>query len=152
MDLYAARRLMVVNRMMHFHQKHVVEIAKLTNPNVCLHAGSFLRYKDACQHFVVAKLKNLFKEKKLRQASDDAAILRTELANCRTFYRTLLRKRMRSEAPRNQPQPQPTVLQRVQRLRIQQKRTTARQRRDAFFLKAADHQRRSILRRQLLKQ
>ena len=148
MDIYAARRLMVVNRMMHFHQKHVVAIAKLTNPNVCLHAGSFLRYKDACQHFVVAKLKNLFKEKKLRHASDDAAILRTELANCRTFYRTLLRKRMRSEAPRVQPQPQPVQQQRQSIERNRRCRAAARGRRDAFVKKVAEHQRRFLLRRQ----
>ena len=146
MELSIARRLMVVRRMQHFHLKHEVAIAKLTNPVICLHAGSFLRFRDACELFVAAKLKHLFREKKLRHTTDDAVILRTELANCRTFYRTLLTKR-RSVEP-VQPQPQPVQQQRQSIERIRRCRASARGRRNAFVKKVSEHQLRFIQRRQ----
>lgn len=145
MELYAARRLMVVSRMKYFHQKHEVAVANLTNPNVCLHAGSFIRYSDACRLFIVAKLKQLHRERQSRRNSDDAVILRTELANCRSFYRTLLRKRRFENPVQHQP-----VQRQMQRLRILRTRAAARGRRDAFMKKMTEHQRRFILRRQQL--
>lgn len=145
MELSTARRLMVVSRMKYFLQKHEVAVANLTNPNVCLHAGSFIRYSDACRFFVVIKLKQLHRERQSRRNSDDAVILRTELANSRSFYQTLLRKR-RSVEP---VQRQPVQRQRrsIERLRGQS-RAAARGRRDVFMNKAAEHQRRFLLRRQ----
>ena len=90
MEISAARRLMVVRRMQFFHRKHEVAIAKLTNPKVCLHTGPFLRFREACQHFCGAQAP--LPGKKSKRTSDDPAVLRTELVDSITFYRTLLRK------------------------------------------------------------
>lgn len=147
MELSAARSLMVETKTEHLQRKQDVAIAKLTNPKTCLHAGSFLRFSDACQLFVAAKLKQLYRERKSRRNSDDAVILRTELANCRSFYQTLLKKR-RSAEPIRPVQPQPVQQKRQSIERNRRCRAAARGRRDAFVKKVAEHQRRFLLRRQ----
>lgn len=145
MELSAARRLMVVSRMYHFHQKHVVSIAKLTNPRVCSHAGSFLRYRDACKLFAASKLKQLYLEKKSRRTSGDAVILRTELESCRTFYRTLLMKRRNEETTHVQPQNRPR--RNIEGERIHRRRVSAKERRQTFMEKVAEHLQRFHIRR-----
>jgi hypothetical protein len=100
--------------------------------------------------FLAEKLKQLYKEKKSRRTSDDPSLLRSELANCMTFYRILLRKRRSAEPdqPQPQPQPQPVQQQRRRTERIIRTRAAARGRRDVFMKKVSEHQRRFLLRHQ----
>ena len=150
MELSAARSLMAETKTVYLQRKQDVAIAKLTNPKTCLHAGPFLRFSDACRLFVAAKLKQLYRERKTRRNSDDAVILRTELANCRSFYQTLLKKRRSAEPIRPvQPvQPQPVQQKRQSIERNRRCRAAARGRRDVFVKKVAEHQRRFLLRHQ----
>ena len=109
----------------------MVAIAKLANPKVCLHAGSFIRYREACQHFVVAKLKNQFNERKRKRSEEPV---------------------QRQPVQRQPVQRQPVQRQPVQRQPVQQphylRRAAARGRRDAFMKKVVEHQRRFDLRHQ----
>jgi hypothetical protein len=148
MELSVARRIMIVTRLAYFKQKHEVAIARLINPNFCLHAGSFIRFRYACEVFLAEKLKQLYKEKKSRRTSDDPALLRSELANSTTFYRILVMKRRSAEPVQPQPQPQPVQQQRRRTERIIRTRAAARGRRDVFMKKVAEHQRRFLLRHQ----
>lgn len=83
MEISNARREMYRLKEVYLQQEQEVVVRKIDTPNFCSHAGSRMRYDEACERYVVAIIEHrVLRRKRLLTAGDPVTLL-NELENCR---------------------------------------------------------------------